>query len=106
MEKEEILAKSREANKNKDPYELEVRAQAGQMTVVVMATLAGVFLILQIAWGGGINYGLYGLVAAGNMTMDWMKWSRLRRRRTLISALFWTIAALALCAAHICLLRR
>ena len=48
MNKDEILAKSRAENKNKDVYEQEVLKQASRSAVVVQMALATVFFVTQI----------------------------------------------------------
>ena len=59
MEKEEILEKSRKENKNRDIFEKEVLKEGGNIGGIAAGILATLFFILQIAAGGGINYGLY-----------------------------------------------
>ncbi len=54
MDKDEILAKSRAENKNKDVYEQEVLKQASRSAVVVQMALATLFFVTQIFTGGGI----------------------------------------------------
>lgn len=48
MNKDEILAKSRAENRNKDVYEQEVIKQASQKAVVVQMALATLFFAIQI----------------------------------------------------------
>ena len=48
MNKDEILAKSRAENRNKDVYEQEVITQASQKAVVVQMALATLFFAIQI----------------------------------------------------------
>ena len=62
MNKDEILAKSRAENKNKDVYEQEVLKQASRSAVVVQMALATLFFVTQIFTGGGVNWGLWALV--------------------------------------------
>ena len=51
MNKDEILAKSRAENKNKDVYEQEVLKQASRSAVVVQMALATLFFVTQIFLG-------------------------------------------------------
>ena len=50
MNKEEILAKSRAENKNKDVYEIEVLKQANSCGIIVMAVLAVIFFPYRSLW--------------------------------------------------------
>ena len=69
MNKDEILAKSRAENKNKDVYEQEVLKQASRSAVVVQMSFATLFFVTQIMTGGGINWGLWAIVFSANMTI-------------------------------------
>ena len=62
MNKDEILAKSRAENKNKDVYEQEILKQASESAVVVQMVLATIFFVTQILVDNGTNWGLWALV--------------------------------------------
>lgn len=91
MNKDEILAKSRAENKNKDVYEQEVLKQASKSAVVVQMALATIFFVAQIFTGKGINWGLWALVFSANMTINWVKYAKLRRKHELAIAIAYTI---------------
>lgn len=91
MNKEEILAKSRQENGNRDIYEYEVMKQLSTHIVMVMLTLAMVFFITQMAVGGGMNWGLSALVLSVNMTTDWVKYIKLKQKNRLPYALAYTL---------------
>ena len=80
MEREDILAKSRAENKNKDIYEQEVLKQASRSAVVVQMAFATIFFVTQIFVGKGINWGLWAIVFSASMTINWVKYIRLRRK--------------------------
>ena len=101
MNREEVLAKSREENKNKDIYEQEVLKQANKSAVMVHLILAAIFSVTQILAGGGINWGLWALVCSTNMTVFWVKYIKLRRRHELMMAVIYTIFVTALSGCHI-----
>ncbi len=91
MNKEEILAKSRAEHKNQDVYEQEVLKQASKSAVLVQMILAAVFFVTQVFVGKGINYGLWALVFSANMTINWVKYRKLRRRPELLMAIAYAI---------------
>ena len=91
MNRYEILAKSREENKNRDVYEQEVLKQASRSAVVVQMVLAAIFFVTQVFAGGGINYGLWALVFSANMTISWVKYVKLRRKHELAIAIAYTV---------------
>ena len=91
MNKDEILAKSRSENKNKDVYEQEVLKQASRSAVVVQMALATLFFVTQIFTGRGVNWGLWALVFSANMTINWVKYIKLHRKYELLIAVAYTI---------------
>ena len=101
MNKEEILAKSRAENKNKDMYEQEILKQANTYAVGVLVVLATLFFIVQIFAGGGINFGLYAMVFSGNMTIAWIKYIKLKQKKELPHAVLCTLFVLVLSGCHI-----
>lgn len=101
MNKDEVLAKSRAENKNKDVYEQEILKQANTYAVVVLGVLATLFFVIQILVGGGINYGIYAMVFSGNMTISWVKCIKLKQEKALINAILYTLIVLAFSGCHI-----
>ena len=101
MNKEEILAKSRAENGNKDIYEQEVLKQASTSDVIVMMVLATIFFAAQIFVGGGTNWGIWALVFSANMTTFWVKYIKLRRKHKLVMAIISTITVAAFSGSHI-----
>lgn len=101
MDREEILAKSRAENKNKDVYEQEVLRQASTSAVVVMIVLAAIFFATQIFVGGGTNSGVWALVFSANMTTFWVKYIKLRRKHELVMAIVYTVLVAVMSGWHI-----
>ena len=91
MNREEVLAKSREENGNKDIYEQEVLKVASRYAVLAQMILATVFFIIQIIVGKGINWGLYALVYSSSMVTCWVKYIKLRRNHELAVAILYTM---------------
>ena len=101
MEREDILAKSRAENKNKDIYEQEVLRQASRSAVVVQMAFATIFFVTQIFVGKGINWGLWAIVFSASMTINWVKYIRLRRKLELAIAIAYTILISVMSGYHI-----
>ena len=101
MNKDEILEKSRAENKNKDVYEQEVLKQASRSAVVVQMALATLFFVTQIFTGGGVNWGLWAIVFSANMTINWVKYFKLRRKYELVIAIFYTLLVSVMSGYHI-----
>lgn len=101
MDKEEVLAKSRMENKNRDIYEQEVLKEANDAAVIVMMVLAVVFFTAQLFTGGGTNWSIWALVFSANMTTFWVKYIKLRRKHELALALVYTALVLTASGYHI-----
>ena len=101
MDKEEILAKSRAENKNKDVYESEVAKLANSAAVLVMLVIAGVFFLAQLYVGGGLNFGVWAIIFAADMTMHWVKYAKLKRKGELLAAILNTAMVAALAGCHL-----
>lgn len=101
MNKDEILAKSRAENKNKDVYEQEVLKQASRSAVVVQMVLATILFVTQIFVGGGINWGLWAIVFSASITINWIKYIKLHRKYELVIAIAYTILVSVMFGYHI-----
>ena len=101
MNKDEILARSRAENKNRDIYGQEVLNQASKSAVTVQMVLATVFFVAEIFAGKGINYGLWALVASANMTIYWVKYIKLHQKHEFVMAVVYTIFVALMSGCHI-----
>ena len=105
MEKEEILARSREENGGKDFYGQEVEKQGNGAAGIAMAALATAFFLIPLAAGGGMNWGLYAIVFCRPAVLAWAKWAKLREGRQLSLALACTagVALFSICHVYVLL---
>ena len=101
MNREEILAKGRAENKNKDLYEQEILKQASRIAVMVQMILAAVFFLTQIFVDKGTNWGLWALILSTSMTVNWVKYRKLHRRQELVTAIAYTILVVIMSGYHI-----
>ena len=101
MNREEILAKSRAENQNRDIYEKEVLKRGQAAASVVLVSFSTLFFILQILAGGGINYGLYVMVFSAQTAVFWVRYRYFRRRQDLFFALAESGFVIALTVAHL-----
>ena len=101
MDREEILEKSRQENKNKDVYEQEILKQASKSSIIVQMVLAAIFFVTQILAGQGINWGLWALVFSSDMVIFWVKYRKLRRNHDLVMAIIYTIFVFVMSGYHI-----
>lgn len=101
MNKEEILAKSRAENKNRDVYELEVSKTANSAAVLVMLIIAGVLFAAQVLSGKGLNFGIWALVFSADMAAHWTKFIKMKRKGELLAAILYAVIVAVLSGYHI-----
>lgn len=100
MNREEILEKSRQENKNKDVYEQELVKEGGNYGAMVAALLASIFFIVQIFVGLGQNYGLYAVVMSIPMTNVINKYRRQKKMQELVLAILYVFVVLMFSLVH------
>ena len=101
MDRDEILAKSRAENRDKDVFEKEVLREGGSTGGIAASILALIFIAVRIAAGGGLDCGMWAVIAAALGAGFVVKAVRLRRRHEMAVAAGYVVLALALSAAHI-----
>ena len=98
MKKEEILEASKEENKKKDIYELEIERKGAIIAAVVMLILAAVYYCYEIISGKGTNPALYSIITIYCSVMYGYKAIKLERRRGLyaFTSIIWGILTITL----------
>lgn len=101
MNKEEILAKSRNENKNEDVYEKEVLKQAGYVGGITAAIVTTALFILEMVIKGGTNFGFWAIlfsIFAGEFTYKAIK---LKRKHEIVIAIVYILLSILLIAGFI-----
>ncbi len=101
MNREEILTKSRNENKEQDIFEKEVLKESGNAGAITAAILAAVFFLIQILVGGGINLGLWALVFSIEATVFTVKAVRMKRKHEIAIAAGYILLTLAMSIGYI-----
>lgn len=101
MNKEEILAKSRNENKNADVFEKEVLKQAGNVGCITAAIVTFILFVLEIFIKGHTNYGLWAILFSILSTQFIVKAIKLKRKHELVIAICYTLLTILLIAAYI-----
>ena len=99
--KKTTLRNGREGNPKQEINVAEVEKQASEYALLAITALATVFFCVQVATGGGMNFGLYSLLFAGNGTTAWVKYVKLGKKEMRSWAIGYTIMTILLSAAHI-----
>lgn len=96
MDKDDILAKSREENKDRDLYKEEINIRASSAGSIVALLLTTVFFILQTILKKEFNFGLYAILFSFGATNFIMRAVCLKRRRDIVFAIIYTLATVVL----------
>jgi hypothetical protein len=96
MNKEEILKRSRQENKNKDLAELELQKNAYAIACGIMSMLASVFMLIEVLQDKGLNLSYFALILSVYASVSWYKYAAKKQRDDLLLSLLYTFAA-ALC---------
>ena len=98
MKKEEILKASKEDNKNKDMYGIEVESKACKTASLAMIFLAFIYFTYEIVQGKGSNTALYSLITVFNAILYLYKGIKIENNRKLniFSASIWSILTIML----------
>ena len=89
MDKEEILAKSRKENKDRDFVDMEAQAKAYSIAIHVGGFMCGVLAVLHVIFTETLDYGIwtvYFCVLAATMIV---KFAKLRKRHELVIGLLY-----------------
>lgn len=101
MNKEEILAKSRNENKNVDEFEKEVLKQAGNAGCITAAIVTFILFILELFIKNHTNYGLWAILFSILSAQFIVKAIKLKRKHEIAIAICYPILTLCLIAAYI-----
>lgn len=102
MNKEEILAMSRNENKGKDIEQLEINSRASAMGAYVATGFAALLFIAEfLITHGKINCSIWAVVTVLFTTTQIYKYAKQKKTPDLISAILWTIASVVVTTAAI-----
>ena len=89
MDKDEILAKSREENKDRDFVEAEVLAKANSIALSVGIFVCGILSILHVIFRDTVDYSAWTVYFSALTTIMIVKFVKLRKRHELVIGLFY-----------------
>lgn len=95
MEKEKILEMSRQENKDKDLYELEIKNKASKIGINTLLIFCILLFVLNIIAGNGYKIELYAPVLILNAVYSSTKYkmSEENKKQNKIAMICWTISA-------------
>lgn len=95
MNREEILAKSRQENKDRDLYTLSVEKNASRVGIITLFAVALILTLISVFQTGKLNFIVWIVVFSVDTAMDTYRAIKLRTKKAIFSALFSIIADIA-----------
>lgn len=95
MNKEEILAMSRNENKGKDIEKLETEKKAGAIAGYVACAVALVLYIAERGLCGQVNHSLLAIIFAGAAAEQWYLFFRKREKEVLAKSILFSVLGVA-----------
>ncbi len=93
MTKEEILAKSRAENQDKDMFTLEVMHKGQRIAGLTALSVAFLMLTAERIFELDMNYGYFTMILTAGVALWMYKAIRLKRRGDLLMTVIWGIGA-------------
>ena len=101
MNKDEILAKSREENRAQDPYMTQVTLKGTSYASVAVLVLVMIYTIIHFIKDRYINYEMWSLLAVYNAVVFSYRASKDKTKANIISAVSYSLIALLVTAAAV-----
>ena len=101
MNKEEILALSREENKGRDEMERDAYTKAGQLAVGMGGLVCMVIIMLEGMVKKTVNMGTWAVWMTMSSTMLLCKYARLKKKHELVFGLIEAVLAVFFLTLHI-----
>lgn len=96
MNKEEILAKSRQENKGKDIEKKEADSKSGAIATIVSAIYAGIMFFIEMFLTDTYNFSLWAVVTVMNLVINIYMFIRLKKKSYLFAAIVWALWSIGL----------
>lgn len=93
MNKEEILAKSRQENKNQDLYDLQISEKSATVGVLTGVIICTILFVFEIFVCGNTNFSLWSILAGINASVGIYKGIKLRKCSTLAMGIMYAVIA-------------
>ncbi len=95
MNKDEILARSRQENRDRDLFEMSVDRSAGRVGVVVMYAVVLILTVINVIQTGKLDIMLWIVAFTVDTSMEIYKAVKLKTRKSITSAIALVIADIA-----------
>lgn len=108
LDKDEILAKSREEYKknNKDEMMVDIMSKAGKLSMEVGMGVVALIIVIEGFFFNSFNFSVWTVYYAILATQSFVYYHRLKEKKHLYIGILLTILGIIMCAAHFIKLSR
>lgn len=108
LDRDEILAKSREEYKknNKDEMMVDIMSKAGKLSMEVGMAVVALILVVEGLFFNSFNFSVWTVYYAILATQSFVYYHRLKEKKHLYIGILLTILGIIMCAAHFIKLSR
>lgn len=108
LDRDEILAKSREEYKknNKDEMMVDIMSKAGKLSMEVGMVVVALIIVVEGLFFNSFNFSVWTVYYAILATQSFVYYHRLKEKKHLYIGIFLTILGIIMCAAHFIKLSR
>lgn len=108
LDRDEILAKSREEYKrnNKDEMMVDIMSKAGKLSMEVGMAVVALIIVVEGFFFNSFNFSVWTVYYAISATQSFVYYDRLKEKKHLYIGILLTILGIIMCAAHFIKLSR
>ena len=105
MQRDEVLARSREEYKHHDEMMVDILKKAGEVSSQIGLAIAAILFGIEAFFYNSYNYGILSIYFSMEASKELVKYAKLKERKQLFMGMLMSIAGIALFVAHLITLK-
>lgn len=105
MQRDEVLARSREEYKHHDEMMVDILKKAGEVSSQIGLAIAAILFGIEAFFYNSYNYGILSIYFSMEASKELVKYAKLKERRQLFMGMLMSIVGIALFVAHLITLK-
>ncbi len=105
MQRDEVLARSREEYKHHDEMIVDILKKAGEVSSQIGLAIAAILFGIEAFFYNSYNYGILSIYFSMEASKELVKYAKLKERKQLFMGMLMSIVGIALFVAHLITLK-
>ena len=105
MQRDEVLARSREEYKHHDEMIVDILKKAGEVSSQIGLAIAAILFGIEAFFYNSYNYGILSIYFSMEASKELVKYAKLKERKQLFMGMLLSIVGIALFVAHLITLK-